>query len=129
MISRVRISDSEPDRDTIEEADLRRDIAIRREVIADIKNYFILAHTNFVGRQQRLIGPSIGIRSDAFQELAFVRVQRPEFDLHALGGTAVSCIEDVSAEPCGHESKQRERPNPTFHLPFSIPYRLRRAAA
>jgi len=73
VIGRVSISDSEAHRDTIEEADLRRDISIRREVIADAKNNFVLAHTNFVGRQQRLIGPPIGIGSDAFQKLGFVR--------------------------------------------------------
>jgi hypothetical protein len=73
MIGHVRISDSEPDRDAIEEADLRRDISTRGEVIADVKNNFVLAHTNFVGGQQRLIGSPIGIGSDTFQKPGFVR--------------------------------------------------------
>jgi len=73
MIGRVSISDSETDRDAIEEADLRRDIATRGEVIADVKNNFVLAHTNFVGGQQRLIGPPIGIGSDAFEKPGLVR--------------------------------------------------------
>jgi len=96
VVGYVGISDSEPDGDTIEEWNLGR-LSLIGEVIADKKNEFVSANTKFGGDQEGLIGPPVGIGSDSFQQRLLVGVKRPEFNLHALGRTAVGRIEDVGA--------------------------------
>ena len=97
MVGCSGVSDSETDRETIEETSLRRRMTFAGEVIADVKNEFVLASTKFASDQQRLIGSPVGIGSHRFQQHSLVGVKRPEFNLHALRRTAVGGIEDVSA--------------------------------
>ena len=97
MVGRVGVSDSEPNRDTIEETVLGREISFAGKVIADVENEFVLANTKFAGDQQRLISPPVGVGSNSFQQRWLVGIKRPEFNLHPLRGTAVGRIEDVGA--------------------------------
>ena len=97
MVGCVGVSDSEADRDTIQETELGRRMTVVGEVIADEKNKFVLTGTKFARDQQRLIGPPLGIGSDLFQQPWICGVKGPEFNLHALGGTTVGGIEDVGA--------------------------------
>ncbi len=104
MVGCAGVSDSEADRDTVQETGLRRGLSFAGEVIADVKDEFVLTDTKFATGQQWLVGPPVGIGSDGFQKRWLSGVQGPEFNLHALRGTAVGGVEDVGTEPGWHES-------------------------
>jgi hypothetical protein len=93
----VGVSDSEPNRDTIEETNLGRRLTLAGEVIAHKKNEFVLAGAKFGGDQQRLISPPVGIGSNGFEQRWLVGAKGPKFNLHARRGTAVGCVEDMGA--------------------------------
>jgi hypothetical protein len=104
VVGCVGVSDSEADRDTIEETDLRRGFSFPGEVLADAKNEFVLTNAKFTAGQQRFIGSPIGIRSHGFQKPWLCGVKGPKFNLHALRGTAMGGVKDVGAEPGRHEN-------------------------
>jgi hypothetical protein len=104
VVGCVGVGDSEADWDTIEETVMGKRMTLAGEVVAHVKDQFVLANTKFATDHQRLISPPIDIGSDSFQQPWLLGVKRPEFNLHALRGTTVGSIEDVGAEPGRHES-------------------------
>jgi len=95
VVGCVGVGDSEADRDTIEETVLGRRMILSGEVVADVKNEFVLANSKLPADHQRLISPPIGIGSDRFQQPWLLGVKRPKFNLHALCGTTVGGVKDV----------------------------------
>jgi hypothetical protein len=129
VVVRVSVSDSEADGHTIEETDPRWSISFAGEVIAYEKKEFILAGTQFIVSQQWLIRPPLGIGAESFQKRRFLGSKGPEFNLHALGGAAMGCVENVGAEPCRHAKYQKARAKPIWHQPSLILSRSPRASS
>jgi len=102
MVGCIGVSNTEPNGDTVKEANFGMRPSLSREVIANVKHKLVLAGPKFVCGQQRLFGPAIGIGSDGFQELWPGRFNMPKFDLQTLRRAAMRCVENVRAKPGGH---------------------------
>src|SRR5262249_26256936 len=103
MIRHGGVGNSESDRDAVEKTRFGQRSAFADEIIADVTHHCVLRDTQLVCSEQRLICAAIGIGADSFEEPGFLGVEKPELDLHALSRTSMCGVEDVSAEPGGHE--------------------------
>src|SRR5256885_14724181 len=98
----ARVGNTETNGDLVQKAWLRRRDASRGKVITDKKHNLVSACFDFLATQQRLIHPPIRVGAGAHDSPWGSRFERPQFNLHRLGRTAMHGIENMGGEFSSH---------------------------